>query len=132
MLFRFGAVVFVAGIVVLICSAQSNTARAEPVDEPKKTDDKKDDKPPTFKNDIMPIITSACANCHGGRKKRGGVDLSSYDAVMKSVKANEPDKSRLVKSVIGQGAKLMPPKAGLGDEQVKIIKAWIMAGAKND
>jgi uncharacterized membrane protein len=132
MLFRFGTVAFVIGAIVLCSSTGCNTADATPVDDPKKAEDKKDDKTPSFKDDVMPILTNNCGNCHAGKKKKGGVDLSSYDAVMKSIKVNEPDKSRLIKSVIGQGAKLMPPKTGLGDEQVKILKAWITAGAKND
>jgi uncharacterized membrane protein len=137
---RFGVVLFVAGIIALCCSMESSTAGMTSLDEPKKTeekkdekkDDKKDEKAPSFKNDVMPILTNSCGNCHAGKKKRGGVDLSTYETVMKSVKASEPDKSRLIKSVIGQGAKLMPPKTGLGEDDVKVLKAWIMAGAKND
>ncbi|HEV3384756.1 MAG TPA: c-type cytochrome domain-containing protein [Gemmata sp.] len=129
---RFGFVLFVAGTIALICSSKDDKVGAAPLDETKKTEDKKDDKVPSFKDDVMPILSTACTNCHSGKKKKGGVDLSTYDAVMKSVKAGDPDKSRLIKSVIGQGAKLMPPKTGLGDDQVKILKAWISAGAKKE
>ncbi|HEV3439569.1 MAG TPA: c-type cytochrome domain-containing protein [Gemmata sp.] len=132
MLLRLGFVLIVACAMALCCLPANSTARAIPFDEPKKTEDKKDQKIPSFKNDVMPIMTDACTRCHGGKKKKGGVDLSSYDAVMKTVKASEPDKSSLVKSVTGQGAKLMPPKTGLGDDQVAVLKAWIAAGAKND
>ena len=130
--FRFGFVVVLAGIIAICCATQVGMAGARKLDDPKKTEDKKEDKAPSFKNDVMPILTSACTNCHSGKKKKAGVDLSTYDAVMKTVKTGEPDKSRLVKSVTGQGAKLMPPKAGLPDDQVKILKDWITAGAKND
>ena len=132
MRFRCGFVLFAAGTLAICCSTLTGFAGSNRADDAKKTEDKKDDKTPSFKDDVMPLLSSACVNCHSGKKKKGGVDLSTYDAVMKTVKAGEPDKSRLVKSVIGQGAKLMPPKKGLADDQVKILKDWIMAGAKND
>jgi hypothetical protein len=87
---------------------------------------------PSFKNDVMPILSDSCGNCHMNGKKKGRVDLSTYELVMKSVKSGDPDKSRLVKSVLGKGAKLMPPKKGLPEAQVATLKAWIAAGAKND
>jgi cytochrome c553 len=128
---RLGLVLLVCGLLG-VCWASGGGAAAAVAEEPKKADEKKPEKVPSFKDDVMPILSTACANCHAGKKKKAGVDLSSYDGVMKTVKANEPDKSRLVKSVSGQGAKLMPPKVGLGDADVKTLKAWIAAGAKND
>ena len=107
-------------------------ADAAPVDEPARAGTRIESTAPSFKTEVMPVLRDACVRCHSGRKKKGGVDLSSYEAVLKSVKVNEPDKSRLVKSVTGRGAKLMPPKKGLAEAQVKIIKEWISAGARND
>jgi len=128
MCLRSGLGLLLAGIVGVYGS--NGSVRAEPVTlaplEPRA------DKVPSFKADVMPILTNSCINCHNDKKKKGGVDISSYEAVMKSVKASDADKSRLVKSVLGKGAKLMPPKKGLGEDQVAIIKAWIAAGAKND
>lgn len=118
--------------IALACWCLASASTAEALDEPKKNEDPKSDKTPSFKDDVMPIITNSCGNCHTGKKKKGGVDLTSYDAIMKTVKAGEPDKSRLVKSVLGKGAKLMPPKSGLGEDQVKVLKDWIAAGAKKE
>jgi hypothetical protein len=121
---RLGVGLVLAAFLAL-CWALSSSVSAE---EPKKADTKV----PTFKTDIAPLLNSSCTGCHNANKKKAGVDVSSYDAVMKIVKANEADKSRLVKSVSGTGAKLMPPKKGLSDKQIDVIKAWINAGAKND
>ena len=136
---RLGVALVLAGVVAISWSTTGGAAppvpaAPVPAADEKKPDEKKPDeqKVPTYKADVAPILASSCAGCHAGPRKKGGVDTGSYDAVMKSVKANEPDKSRLVKSVTGQGAKLMPPKKGLSDAQVAIIKAWIAAGAKND
>jgi hypothetical protein len=122
---RLGVGLVLAGFLAL-CWATSSPVSAE---EPKKLDDTK---VPTFKTDIAPLLNSSCTGCHNANKKKAGVDVSSYDGIMKIVKANEADKSKLVKSVSGTGAKLMPPKKGLSDKQIDVIKAWINAGAKND
>ena len=121
---RLAVALLVVG-VVWACWAAGGGAAAQ-------DDEKKADAAPSFKSDVMPILSTACANCHTGAKKKAGVDVGSYDTVLKIVKASEPDKSRLVKAVTGTGAKLMPPKKGLSDAQVKVIKEWIAAGAKND
>src|SRR5579871_6771824 len=121
--FRVG--VFAIGLFAL-CNCLTSKALSAGFDEtPKKNEDKKENKTPTFKDDVMPLLSTACMNCHSGKKKKAGVDVSSYDTVMKIVKPNEPEKSRLIKSVTGQGAKLMPPKVGLNDSQVKLLKDWI-------
>src|SRR5262249_14131836 len=125
---RLVAVLFACGVFAVCWVAGSGNPAAA---QDKKSDEKKpDSKVRSVKNDVAPILNTACTGCHGGAKKKAGIDLSSYDGVMKTVKANEADKSRLVKSVIGQGAKLMPPKKGLPESQVDILKAWIAAGAK--
>jgi hypothetical protein len=89
---------------------------------------------PSFKDDIMPVLKDNCMRCHGGNGKRpkGGVDLTTFAAVSKSVKASEPDKSRLYKSLLGKGARQMPPKSSLADKEIDLVKAWIAAGAKDN
>ncbi|MCE9562467.1 MAG: hypothetical protein K8U57_10485 [Planctomycetes bacterium] len=130
---RLGLALVFAGIVGLCGSVGGLNARPAPVaPDESKPSTTADEKVPTFKADVMPILKTSCVGCHGAGKKKGGVDVSSYESVMKTVKANDADKSKLVKSVLGQGAKLMPPKNGLPEAQVAILKAWIAAGAKND
>ena len=101
-------------------------ARAE---EPKKA---VETKAPTFAKDVAPLLKNACANCHSGAKQKARLDVTSYDSLVKFVKAGDPDKSRLHKALLGKGAKLMPPKNPLAAEQVAVVKDWIAAGAKKD
>ena len=110
-----------AGLVV------DGNRSAVSADEPKKAD-----KVPTFKADVAPLLNNMCANCHSGIRKKAGLDVASYDSIMRIVKAGDPDKSRLVKSVSGTGAKLMPPKTGLTKAEIEVLKGWIAAGAKNN
>ena len=74
------------------------------------------------------LLTGNCA----GIKKKAGLDVTNYDSIMRFVKAGDPDKSKLHKSLLGKGAKLMPPKNPLSDDQIAVIDAWIAAGAKKD
>jgi hypothetical protein len=110
-----------------ICAAASG-GRSRAADEPKPAPAKA----PSYKTDVAPLLSAACANCHSGKKKKAGLDVESFDSVAKFVKAGEPDKSKLHNSLLGKGAKLMPPKNPLEEKEVAIIRAWIAAGAKKD
>jgi hypothetical protein len=96
-------------------------------DEPKKAD-----KVPSYKTDVAPLLKDACSSCHSGARAKARLDVTSYDSLMKFVKAGDPDKSKLHNALLGKGAKQMPPKNPLADDQVATIKAWIAAGAKKD
>lgn len=129
MLVRFGLGLIAA---VVCASGATRTLTAGPIPVPSLPVEVRADKVPTFKADVLPILTASCVNCHNDKKAKAKIDVSSYDAVMKIVKANDADKSRLVQSVTGKGAKIMPPKKGLPADQVATLKAWIAGGAKND
>ena len=124
----------VLGVVVLVAGAIAFAATfSVRADEPKKApeDPKKADKV-SYKTDVAPLLKDACSSCHAGAKKKAGLDVTSYDSLMKFVKAGDPDKSKLHNSLLGKGAKLMPPKNPLAEDQIAVIKAWIAAGAKKD
>jgi mono/diheme cytochrome c family protein len=89
-------------------------------------------KAPTFKADVAPLFKNACSGCHSGFKQKARLDVTSYDSVMKKVKAGEPDKSTIHNCLIGKGAKQMPPKNPLSEAQIALVKAWIAGGAKKD
>lgn len=95
--------------------------------------------PPSFKNDVLPILQSACGLCHG---TLGGWDASSYQAVMNSgdhapvVIPGQPEESLLAKKLLGtqeqgQGS-IMPPSGALSPAQIQLILDWIAAGALDD
>ena len=82
---------------------------------------------PSFKEDILPILTNRCAfaGCHvaGGPE---GVDLRTYDTVI----AGDARESELVE-VIVEGE--MPPGGPpLPAAQIQLIVDWINEGAKNN
>ena len=85
---------------------------------------------------VQPIIAKNCVMCHTGPKPKHGLNLSSYDNVMKGDKegkvivAGKPGDSRLSKAIHRNGAAAMPPMGPLPAADVKKIDAWISAGAK--
>lgn len=89
--------------------------------------------PPSFEADILPILQSNCASCHGGVHKKNGLDLRSKAALLKGGKSGpaivpgDVDKSLLWKKVTGDEM----PKEGekLSAKEKDTLRAWIAAGA---
>lgn len=90
---------------------------------------------PTFAS-VQPIFNQRCIACHGENGK-DGVDLRTYESVMKGgkegpiVKAGDAKGSLLVQIVQAGHAKRMPFKQDpLADEQIEQIERWVTSGAK--
>ena len=88
---------------------------------------------------VQAIFMKSCMPCHSAQRPKGGVDLTSYDAVMKggrdgaTVKAGDPNASDLVAYIKGTKKPQMPKGAPpLSDADQKTISDWIQAGAKNN
>ncbi len=86
--------------------------------------------------DVQAIFNRTCMPCHNAQTRRSGYDLSSYEAVVGNamgVRVSSPDDSMILKSVRGDGARLMPQgRQRLSKEQIDTIASWIKAGAKKD
>jgi uncharacterized membrane protein len=88
---------------------------------------------------VAPAFRARCVSCHNDDKRRGGLSLARYDAIVKGgdtgrvIKPGEADKSDLVRRVsLSEGEADFMPKNGktpLTAEQVAIIKWWISQGA---
>ena len=77
------------------------------------------------------------SGCHNATDKKDGVDLSSYNAIIKTaeVKPFNAAKSELYEVLIETDLdKIMPrpPAASLNASQIEQIKTWINQGAKNN
>jgi len=84
---------------------------------------------PTFSQVNKDILVPRCVSCHSSRNAAGGVDVSSYSAVMDSVTPSKPNSSALYKSVKSGG---MPPGKSLSSAQIQEIYDWIAAGAQDN
>jgi hypothetical protein len=86
---------------------------------------------------VQTIFTTNCVKCHSGARPKAGIDLSSYDTLMKGgregavIKPGDAAGSKLVMALHGQGAKQMPPPGPLAPADVATVEAWVKDGAKN-
>jgi hypothetical protein len=100
----------------------------------------------SFKNDIQPIFSEHCSDCHYGEDIEGNIKLDNYVSVKNSkyfnrdapmFVAGNPEQSRIYIVVSSnREAVRMPPSDldydKLGEEEIETIKVWIKEGAKNN
>src|SRR5438874_4971160 len=91
-------------------------------------------KPVSFINDIAPIFKENCFACHDAKKRKGKLDMTTYENLRKGGDNDDPlvpgmaDKSHLVELIVATGAKRMPPKDSgepLAPAQIALVKQWI-------
>ena len=90
--------------------------------------------PPHFEQDILPILSRHCLQCHGAQSPQQGLDLSTAASLRKGSK-NGPvvmegfsEKSLLFQRV---SSRSMPPEAmadPLSDKEIETIRKWIDEG----
>lgn len=100
--------------------------------------------PMSFADDVLPILSGHCFSCHqpGGQgNEKSGLDLSTYDGVMKGTKfgrmviPGDPESSNLMWLLDWRGAPEthMPlGKRKLSTCDRDLIRQWIREGAKNN
>ncbi|HKB40452.1 MAG TPA: c-type cytochrome domain-containing protein [Gemmataceae bacterium] len=95
-------------------------------------------KPPkvTYDEHVLPILRDKCIGCHNQDKKRGGLILSNYTAVMQggssgaAVKPGDTENSLLFKAVSHKAEPFMPPNSPrIPDDKLAVIEKWIAGGA---
>jgi WD40 repeat protein len=98
-------------------------------------------RPVSFIDDIAPILKENCFACHDSKKRKGKLDMTTYESFRKGglhddpVEPGKPDESRLLELVQGKGKERMPPpEAGeaLPKEKIALVARWIKEGAKLD
>lgn len=95
----------------------------------------------SFINDVAPILQKNCFACHDAKKKKGKLEMTTFEAFRKGGSKDDPiaagksKESLLIDLLISKGKDRMPPlDAGdaLKPEQIAIIAKWIDDGAKLD
>jgi len=89
-----------------------------------------------FINDIMPIISSNCtmSGCHDNITHAEGVNLTTYNNIIRYVKSGNAAESKLYNVIIRADGDGMPPPPMLPLSSAKkaLIQKWINQGAKNN
>ena len=82
----------------------------------------------------LPVLRDECFACHSPEKKKGGLLLTSRDAILQGgaegpvAVPGKPDASKLLTSLAKEADPHMPPKKQLADAQVKLLRDWVKAG----
>jgi WD40 repeat protein len=97
--------------------------------------------PVSFINDVAPILKENCYACHDAKKRKGKLDMTTYEGLRKGgtkddpIVASKPEESLLCDLISAKDNSRMPPKeAGdiLPKDKVAVIVRWIKEGAKLD
>jgi WD40 repeat protein len=88
--------------------------------------------------EAMHLLKSNCFSCHNDQKKKGGLVMTSREALLKggdngaALDLNSPEKSVLLESLAADADPHMPPKKQLSAPQIDVLKRWAQAGAAWD
>jgi hypothetical protein len=97
--------------------------------------------PVSFIRDVAPILKENCFACHDAKKRKGKLDMTTYENFRKGgdkddpIAPGKPEESYLIDALHGMNASRMPPKeAGeaLPAEKIEVIEQWVKEGAKLD
>ena len=81
------------------------------------------------------LLKVNCQSCHNPEKRKGGLDLSTREAMMKggdggaAVVEGRPEESPLITLLAADADPHMPPKKQMTDEQIGELAGWLRAGA---
>ncbi len=96
---------------------------------------------PSFVRDIAPILVEQCVECHRAGKIKGGYRLDAWEVLGKAgdseaapLTPGQPEQSELYRLLVTHDEdERMPQKADpLPEAQIKLIRDWIVAGARFD
>ena len=99
------------------------------------------DSAPSFEREIRPLLMARCSGCHQPALLKGGLDLTSYAALMAGADGDHilnfgrPEESVLLESVTSMEdlAPDMPPEGPALDAlELSLLRRWIDAGAPDD
>lgn len=88
--------------------------------------------------DAMLVLKAECFSCHNEKKKKGGLVLTSRDALFKGadsgpvIETDQPASSTLLAVLRADADPHMPPKKQLTAAQIQVLRAWVQGGAQWD
>jgi hypothetical protein len=92
-----------------------------------------------YRDKVHPLLKQHCVKCHGGEKIKGGLVLTSRQALLKggengsSIDPSNPAKSLLLDMMsYRDGDHEMPPAGKRPPEELEILRQWIALGAPFD
>ena len=87
-----------------------------------------------FEKEVRPLLIDRCLKCHGGEKTRGGLKLTSREAILQggdtgpAAKPGKPDDSLLIQLLHRDDTTRMPKGDKLPDHDVAVLTRWVEIG----
>ena len=84
--------------------------------------------------EAMLILKGECFPCHNERKRKGGLVLTSRDALLRgnesgpAAEAGRPEESAIIRVIAHDADPQMPPDRPLTDAQRKTLRDWVASG----
>ncbi|HEX5268899.1 MAG TPA: PSD1 and planctomycete cytochrome C domain-containing protein, partial [Gemmataceae bacterium] len=97
-----------------------------------------DGPPVDYQRDVLPILQARCYKCHDAARKKSGYRIDSRSSALRGGESGKPaivpgdgSKSELIRRITtATGDEAMPAgKDKLTPEQVRVLRAWVDAGA---
>lgn len=122
--------------------APTDTPAPVPTEEPAPADSGDTAAEVSFQNDVMPILERRCIKCHGGINDDGeerveeGLKLLTHEDILKGsyngpvVEPGDVENSYLIEQIVKGEMPKKEPR--LLPAQIRIITAWVEAGAPNN
>jgi hypothetical protein len=88
-----------------------------------------------FEKDVLPILQANCLECHGAKKPKGGLRLTSRERLLKggdlgpALDEAKPEESRLLLAIIYKDKPQMPPSGKLPQKDIDTLTRWVKMGA---
>ena len=127
---------FLAAFLLFLAGCNSTEPMVDPLDP----DDVDYDaiETPQFAEDVQPLLSARCADCHGATDPAAGLDVTSWASLVEGSDAGEaliaydPDNSLMIELMTKLPAE-HPAYAAhqLRASEVEFLRRWIAQGAKN-
>ncbi len=96
--------------------------------------------PVSFINDVAPILKENCFACHDAKKRKGKLDMTTYEGLRKGgtkddpITPGKPEDSLIYDLITGKDNRMPPKETGdpLPAAKAAVIAQWIREGAKLD
>jgi mono/diheme cytochrome c family protein len=111
---------------------------------PPKKEDEDPNAPVSYFKKVRPIFQANCQGCHQPAKAKGGYVMTDFAKLLeggesvadgeRAIVPRDPEHSLLIKQVTPQqGTAEMPPKKlPLADQELALIRRWVVEGAVDD
>lgn len=91
----------------------------------------------SYRETVLPILKQECFECHNTKKKKGGLDMTSFHGLINGglngavILEAKPEESPIYFSLLKAADPHMPPKKQLSGESISVVKKWISNLAPN-